>query len=199
MRNTPSFLTALFLSTAALAANVGEPAPSFKATDAITGEEVNNDTLKGKTAVLEWNNFGCPFVKKFYGAGEMQRLQETATKDGVVWVSVNSSAEGKEGYLKDAAEAKAEIKAHHGHQTHYLLDADGTIGHAFGAKSTPHMFVIAADGTLAYQGAIDDQPTPDPTTIKGAKNFVMAAIAALKAGKPVEPNATRPYGCFVKY
>ena len=187
------------LASAAFAATIGAPAPAFKGTDVITGKEVSNDTLKGKIAVLEWNNFGCPFVKKFYGAGEMQRLQAAAKKDGVVWVSVNSSAAGKEGHLKDAAEAKAAIAEHKLGSSHYLLDHSGAIGKAFGAKTTPHMFVIAADGTLAYQGAIDSDNSPDPEAIKGATNHVTAALAELKAGKPVTVSSTQPYGCFVKY
>lgn len=199
MRLALSLLTTLFFSTTAIAATTGEPAPSFNGTDVITGKEIGNNTLIGKIVVLEWNNFGCPFVKKFYGAGEMQRLQAEATKGGVVWVSVNSSAAGKEGHLKNAAEAKSAIAEHKGKQTHYLLDHDGSIGKAYGAKTTPHMFVINAEGRLAYQGAIDDQPTPDASTIKGAKNYVVAAIEALKAGKPAEPSYTKAYGCFVKY
>ena len=199
IRHLATLAATTLLATSAFAATIGAPAPAFKGTDVITGKEVSNDTLKGKIAVLEWNNFGCPFVQKFYGASEMQRLQAAAIKDGVVWVTVNSSAKGKEGNLKDAAEAKAAIAAHKGKQSHYLLDADGTIGHAFGAKTTPHMFVIAADGTLAYQGAIDSDNSPDPAAIKGATNHVTAALAELKAGKPVTVSSTQPYGCFVKY
>lgn len=191
--------TAVAASATWAAATIGQPAPAFSTVDVISGKTVSNETLKGKTVVMEWNNFGCPFVKKFYGSNTMQTLQAAAVKDGVVWVTVNSSAEGKEGHLKDASEAKAAITEHQGHQTHYLLDHDGVIGRAFGAKVTPHMFVIDKDGKLVYQGAIDDTPTPDPDDIKTAKNHVTETLAALKAGKPITTSSTQPYGCFVKY
>jgi hypothetical protein len=199
LRSLATFAATTMLATAAFAATVGEAAPAFKGTDIITGKEISNESLKGKTVVMEWNNFGCPFVKKFYDSNTMQKLQADAVKDGVVWVSVNSSAAGKEGHLKDATEAKAEIAKRKGAQSHYLLDHDGKIGHAFGAKSTPHMFVIDKDGKLAYQGAIDSKPTPNASDIAGATNHVTAALADLKAGKPVSTSSTQPYGCAVKY
>lgn len=199
IRQLTTFAIATLLATAALAATVGQPAPAFTGTDVISGKEVSNATLKGKIAVLEWNNFGCPFVHKFYDSGTMQKLQTEAVKDGIVWVSVNSSAEGKEGHLPDAATAKTAIAEHKNHATHYLLDHDGKIGHAFGAKATPHMFVIAQDGTLAYQGAIDSDSSPDPKAIKSATNYVTAAIASLKAGTPIKLSSTQPYGCAIKY
>lgn len=199
LRSLATFAATTLLATAAFAATVGEAAPAFKATDVITGKEISNESLKGKTVVMEWNNFGCPFVKKFYGSNTMQKLQADAVKDGVVWVSVNSSAAGKEGHLKDAAEAKAAIAERKGAPSHYLLDHDGKIGHAFGAKTTPHMFVIDKDGKLAYQGAIDNKPTPEAADIADATNHVTAALADLKAGKPVATSSTQPYGCAVKY
>jgi peroxiredoxin len=200
MIRTLATLTATtMLATAAFAADVGKPAPAFSATDVITGKTVSNETLKGKIAVLEWNNFGCPFVKKFYSAGAMQKFQAAATKDGVVWVTVNSSAAGKEGHLKDATEAKAAIAEQKNAASHYLLDHNGAIGKAFGAKTTPHMFVIDKDGKLAYQGAIDSDSSPDASAIAGATNHVTAALAELKAGKAVTTASTQPYGCSVKY
>ncbi len=199
IRHLATFAATTLLATAALAATVGEPAPAFSGVDAITGKTIDNASLKGKTVVMEWNNFGCPFVKKFYGAGKMQALQAEAVKDGVVWVSVNSSAEGKEGYLKNAAEVKTTLASQKGNQSHYLLDHDGKIGHAFGAKATPHMFVIDKEGTLVYQGAIDSKPSPDVADIKTATNYVTEALKSLKAGKPIAQASTQPYGCAVKY
>ena len=199
IRSLTTFVATTLLATSAISATVGEAAPAFSGTDVLTGKTITNDTLKGKIAVLEWNNFQCPFVKKFYGSGTMQKLQAAAVKDGVVWVSVNSSAEGKEGNLKDAAAAKAAIAEHKSNASHYLLDQDGMIGHAYGAKSTPTMVVIDKDGKLAYEGAIDSIPSPYVEDITKAENYVTAAIAALKAGKPIKTTSTQAYGCFVKY
>lgn len=199
LRRLSLFAAAMLVASSALAANVGEPAPAFKAVDVITGKEISNESLKGKTVVLEWNNFGCPFVKKFYSVGAMQAQQAAAKKDGVVWVSINSSAEGKEGFLKDAAEAKAVLAEKKSNASHYLLDHDGSIGKAYGAKTTPHMFVIDKAGNLAYQGAIDDKPTADSADIATASNYVNEALAALKAGTPIKTATTKSYGCFVKY
>lgn len=200
LRRVTIFLTTVWLASSALAAvTVGEPAPTFSGVDVISGKPISNDNLKGKTVVLEWNQFGCPFVHKFYSVGAMQQLQAKAVKDGVVWVSINSSAEGKEGYLRDAKEAKAAIAKHKSNASHYLLDHDGSIGHAYGAKTTPHIFIIDANGTLVYQGAIDSKPTADTADIATATNYVNETLMALKDGKPVKTSATRPYGCFVKY
>ncbi len=189
----------LVASAAFAAATVGEMAPAFKATDAITGKTISNSELMGKTVVMEWNNFGCPFVKKFYSVGAMQELQANATKEGVVWVTVNSSAAGKEGHLKDAAEAKAAIAENKLKSSHYLLDHDGSIGKAFGAKTTPHMFVINKEGKIAYQGAIDNKSSADSADIASATNYVTAALASLKAGTAIKTSVTQPYGCSVKY
>jgi peroxiredoxin len=186
------------LSVAAHAAPVvGSAAPDFSVTDA-AGKPLSLASLRGKTVVLEWSNFGCPFVKKFYGAKAMQALQKDATKNGVVWISVFSSAKGKEGYMS-AKEATDTMQKAGGAPSHIVMDAGGTLGRLYGAKTTPHMFVIAADGKLAYMGAIDDKPTADPADIKDAHNYVSAAIDTLKNGKPVTMNNTKPYGCSVKY
>lgn len=205
MRTTMKLaLAALFVSTAALAApepsaTVGNTAPNIKTLDAISGKEFDLNSLKGKPVVLEWNNFGCPFVKKHYDSGNMQDLQKAAIADGAAWVVINSSAEGKEGHLKDGAEVKAALAEQKSAPSAYLLDHDGQIGRAYGATATPHLFVIDAKGTLQYAGAIDDTPTANPDDAKKAKNYVTAALAALKAGKPVEPAQTKAYGCGVKY
>jgi peroxiredoxin len=179
------------------AAEVGKPAPAFEVKD-IDGKAQSIAQYKGKIVVLEWNNPECPFVKKHYGSGNMQKLQEYALSKGVVWLSVDSSASGKEGYMDEAA-AKAKITEVGAHDTAYILDHEGELGKLYGAKATPHMFVVDDKGNLAYEGAIDDKPTPDPEDIKRADNYVKDAIDALQAGKPVAVAQTRAYGCFVKY
>lgn len=176
---------------------VGEPAPAFAVKDA-AGADVSLDALQGKVVVLEWNNFGCPFVKKHYGAGNMQAVQKAAAADDVVWLSVFSSAEGKEGYMSGET-ATAELKKQGATVSHVIMDPDGTLGKLYSAKTTPHMFVIDKEGVLVYQGAIDDKPTANADDIKGAKNYVTAALTALKEGKPITDSNTKPYGCGVKY
>ena len=197
-----TLLASLFLSSAAFALPaIGQPAPDFKGTDVITGKPVALSDLKGKIVVLEWNNFKCPFVRKFYSVGQMQQLQKSSREkiDGLVWVTINSSAEGKEGYLENAKIAKATLTENKSNATHYLLDHDGKIGHAYGAKTTPHMFVIDAEGKVAYMGAIDDKPTADTADFASATNYVTLALKGLKNGTPIKTTSTRPYGCFVKY
>lgn len=183
----------LFVAAVAHAApEIGKPAPAFTAKDS-AGTEVSLSDFQGKTVVLEWMNEGCPFVKKHYDSGNMQKLQKSAVEDGVVWLTIVSSAPGKQGHLDagQAAEKKAEIGS-----SALLLDEDGTVGRAYEAKVTPEMFVIDGSGTLVYMGAIDDTPGGDPAS---AKNYVTAALNALKSGQPVEPAVTKPYGCGVKY
>ena len=192
-----SLALSLVLAAPALAATVGQPAPAFTATDS-NGKTHKLSDFKGKPVVLEWTNSGCPFVKKHYGAGNMQSTQAAATKAGAVWLTVNSGAPGKQGHV-DGAGANAEIAAGKARPTAYLLDPSGAIGRAYDAKTTPHIFVIDTKGTLAYQGAIDDQPTSDPADIKTAKNLALAALADVKAGKPVKVATSKPYGCSVKY
>lgn len=180
------------------AAEIGKIAPDYTFTD-IEGHSHTISKFKGKTVVLEWTNPGCPFVKKFYNAGEMQRVQKLALADkDVVWISINSSAEGKEGHL-DAAGAKKYITDHKTHATAYVLDPTGAFGKLYGAKTTPHMFVIDKDGKLAYQGAIDSIKGFDAADIAKADNYVLKALAALKAGKQPNPASTESYGCSVKY
>lgn len=197
-------LALLPLSTAAMAApEIGKPAPTFTATDT-NGKTVALADLKGKTVVLEWTNHQCPFVVKHYASGNMQALQAETTADGVVWVSINSSAKGKEGNttVEEANKIIADQKAL---PTHKILDESGEIGKLYDAKTTPHMFVIDKNGVLAYAGAIDDKSGFDPEEVKTAKNYVRAALADLtdaklaKADNPVEVSSTKPYGCGVKY
>lgn len=198
-RSFIALCTALCLSpVAAFAAPViGEPAPAFDLTDA-NGQEVSIDALQGKPIVLEWVNFGCPFVKKYYDSGNMQKIQKQAATNGTVWISVFSSAKGEQGYVT-AQEAINEMKKRDAAPAHIITDPDGTLGRLYDAKVTPHMYVIDKDGTLAYMGAIDDKPTADKADIEGARNYVVAALASLRAGAPVSPSTTKPYGCGVKY
>jgi hypothetical protein len=179
------------------AAVVGKPAPNFKATD-VNGKPVSLSQFKGKTVVLEWNNPECPFVKKHYGSGNMQKAQAAAARDGVVWLSINSGAPGKQGHMS-AAEAKAFLAKAGARPTAYLLDPRGVVGKGYGAKTTPHMYVVNKAGILVYAGGIDDKPTPDPADIKGARNHLLAALSEIKAGKAISVATSRPYGCAVKY
>ena len=200
LRTMIACLASLFVTSAAFALPaIGQPAPEFKGTDVITGKPVALSDFKGHIVVLEWHNPQCPFIKKFYSSNTMQQMQAKAAKDDIIWVSINSSAEGKEGYQDNGLAAKAMLAGSGSNAAHYLLDHDGSIGHLYGAKTTPHMFVIRKDGTLAYMGAMDDKDTADSTDIATATNYVQAAINALKEGKPVATPVTRPYGCFVKY
>ena len=188
---------ALIAGPALASPMLGQPAPAFRAVDA-EGHMRTLAAFKGRTVVLEWTNNGCPYVGKHYGAGNMQRLQREATRDGVVWLTVISSAPGFEGYLTgpQARAWKARVGAA---SSAVLLDGKGVVGRAYEAKATPHMFIIDGAGRIAYMGGIDDQPTSDPDSLKGARNYVAAALADLKAGRPVAEPVTRPYGCSVKY
>ena len=186
------------LATPAVAApTVGQPAPAFTAVDA-SGKTRSLSEFRGKTVVLEWTNEGCPYVRKHYDSGNMQALQREATNDGVAWLTIVSSAPGTQGYLTQATAKtwKAKEKAA---PTDVLLDPKGVVGRAYEAKTTPHMYVIDKTGKLAYMGGIDDRPSSDPDSLKGAKNYVVAALADVKAGRAVAQAVTRPYGCSVKY
>lgn len=190
--------TAIAISAPAVAAAVvGQPAPAFTATDS-NGKSHSLSAYRGKTVVLEWTNAECPFVQKFYTAGDMQRTQSAARADGVVWLTINSGATGKQGNV-NGQQANAIMKRQGFNSTAYLLDASGDIGRAYGAKTTPHMFVIDPKGTLVYAGGIDNIPSADPADIGKAQSFVKLALADIKAGKPVATTTSRPYGCSVKY
>jgi peroxiredoxin len=193
--NDASFVKAASENTDA--AQVGKAAPDFSLQDT-NGKTQKLSAYKGKLVVLEWLNHGCPFVKKHYSSGNMQALQKDAAKDGVVWLSIVSSAAGKQGYQTNA-EHNAAMKTQGAAPAAILIDADGKVGHLYGAKTTPHMFVVNKKGDLAYAGAIDDKPGTDVEEIKTAKNYVKAALDQLKNGKPVEVSSTKSYGCSVKY
>lgn len=176
---------------------IGQSAPAFTGTD-INGKSIRLADLAGKLVVLEWTNHGCPFVRKHYDSRNMQRLQADATAQGVVWLSLISSAPGEQGHVSPA-DGKARMEAEKWAASALLLDPAGTIGRAYGAKTTPHMYIIGKDGTLLYNGAIDDRPTAEVQDIEGARNHVREALTEILAGKPVSVSSTRPYGCGVKY
>ena len=178
-------------------ATIGQPAPNFT----LQGGDGKSHSLAdyaGKFVVLEWTNPNCPFVHKFYDSGVMQKLQRTETAKGVVWLRINSSAPGRDGSQTPAAAAAYE-KEHNVASTETLLDTTGAVGHSYGARTTPHMFVIDPKGTLIYAGGIDNKPSPDPDTIASATNYVTAALDEARAGQPVQTPTAPPYGCSVKY
>lgn len=195
-------LIALSLALAACAAahagpQLGKPAPGFSAS-AQDGKPRTLAEQKGKVVVLEWYNKDCPFSRKHYDSKNMQGLQTRYGKKGVVWYTVVSSKPGKQGHLS-AKDAQAVMKTEAMGSSAVLLDAKGDLGRLYGAKTTPHLFVIDSKGMLVYMGAIDDKPTADPKDIAGSRNHVAAALDETLAGKPVSTPVTTPYGCSVKY
>jgi peroxiredoxin len=192
-----SLIVLVLAAFAAAAPRAGDPAPDFTATDS-NGTTHNLSQYKGKFVVLEWTNSGCPFTKKHYASGNMQNLQKQWTRKGVVWLTVLSSAPGKEGY-KTPEEENAYVREKGAAPTAVLMDANGSLGHLYGAKTTPHMFVIDPKGNIVYNGAIDDRPTTDRGDIDGARNYVSAALSEAISGKAVSTASTEAYGCSVKY
>ncbi|CAO1654611.1 thioredoxin family protein [Parasphingorhabdus sp. NYA22] len=202
MRNLPSFATATIAAIAlasplAAAQKNGAIAQDFKLTD-VNGKTVQLSQFRGRTVVLEWHNPGCPFVSKHYNSGNMQATQKAARQQGAVWLTINSGAKGKQGHMT-GAEAKALIAEQKIQSTNYLFDTKGLVGKAYGAKTTPHMYIIDGTGTLVYQGGFDDKPTANTADIKNARNHVLAALSEIKAGDKVSVAQARPYGCSVKY
>lgn len=187
----------LLAITSTFAAEVGKAAPSFS-TKNVKGADITLADYKDKVVVLEWLNFDCPFVKKHYSSKNMQSIQEAYTAKGVVWLTVNSSAEGKQGYL-EASKLAEKTTAEGSKATEILLDTDGTVGKAYDAKVTPHMMIISKDGKLAYSGAIDSNPSTDPADIESADKLFADALDAVLAGKEVSNASNKPYGCGVKY
>ena len=175
----------------------GSAAPDFSVTDS-KGKTQSLSQYKGKTVVLEWFNPGCPFVKKHYGSDNMQKLQAEYTAKGVVWLTIDSSAPGKEGHLT-AEQAEKKLAEWKSHSTALLLDSDATAARAYSAKNTPHMFIINPEGKVIYAGAIDSKATPNPADIATSTNYVKAALDESMGGKPVSTASTKPYGCSVKY
>lgn len=178
-------------------AEIGKPAPAFTL-PSCESKSVSLSDYKGKVVVLEWTNYSCPFVVKHYGSGNMQKLQADAAAKGVVWLAICSSAPKQQGHATPADALKA-CTERNSAATAYLIDESGATGRAYGAKRTPEMYVINADGILVYQGAIDDKKSVDPADIATAKNLVAAAIDETLAGKPVSTPETEAYGCSVKY
>ncbi len=179
------------------AAKIGAAAPDFTAS-ASNGKSYRLADFRGKFVVLEWHNNGCPYTRKHYESGNMQRLQKEWTGRGVIWFTVISSAPGTQGYVT-ADQENAYMSRMHAEPTAALLDASGDLGHMYDAKTTPHMIVINPAGNIIYDGAIDDHPTSDQSDIANSKNFVNEALTEAMAGKPVDTPVTRPYGCSVKY
>jgi peroxiredoxin len=207
MKPNRSLLTLMLVGSLALlssssstmaAVTTGAAAPAFTLTD-LDGKKHSLKDFKGKVVVLEWFNHQCPFVEKHYKSGNMQKIQADYTKKGVVWLAVNSTAKGKDGHFKNNAEGKKVLTDWKANATAMLVDADGKVGKAYGAKTTPHMYVINGTGTLVYQGAIDSKASTDPADIESSTNYVVQALDATLAGKPVTTGSTDPYGCSVKY
>ena len=176
---------------------VGSAAPDFSAPDT-DGKTQSLSEYKGKYVVLEWFNPECPFVKKHYGGGNMQKLQKEFTDKGVVWLTVDSNAPGTEGNVT-ADQAKKIMDSWKTHQTALLLDPESKIAKLYGAKNTPNMVVISPEGKIVYEGAIDSKATPNPADIPSSTNYVKNALDESLAGKPVSNAQTKPYGCSVKY
>jgi len=186
-----------FTQPATATVQVGKPAPDFTGTDS-QGKSQRLSDYRGKVVVLEWTNHDCPFVGKHYGAGNMQAQQKEAAAKGVVWLSIVSSAPGKQGHVS-AGEANRLTAERGASPTAVVLDPEGRIGQLYGAKTTPHMYVIDAQGKLVYAGGIDSIASSDATDIAPATQYVRAALAEVLAGKPVSVAVTQPYGCSVKY
>jgi hypothetical protein len=179
------------------AQKAGQPAPDFTASDTF-GQRHHLSDYRGKFVVLEWHNNGCPFTRKHYESGNMQRLQKEWTAKGVIWLTVISSAPGMQGYVTPSQENDYMAKMN-ALPTVALLDPSGQLGHLYDTRSTPELYVINPQGVLIYEGAIDNRPTADQADVQGAENYVSEALTAAMAGQPVKTPVTRPYGCPVKY
>jgi alkyl hydroperoxide reductase subunit AhpC len=188
----------LLVSTSlAFAAKVGAPAPDFTGTSS-TAEAISLAQYQGKYVVLQWHNKDCPYVQAQYGSGNMQKLQKEWTARGIIWLTIISSAAGKQGYV-DARGADADVRATGAIPTATILDPTGTIGRAYRARTTPHMFIIDPQGRLIYDGAIDDRATTSKANVGGSINYVSLGLTEAMAGKPLSHPTSRPYGCTVKY
>jgi peroxiredoxin len=203
MTRSPALVTLALAAAVALPAPagaqavVGSPAPVFSLSDS-NGQTRALADYRGRFVVLEWWNYECPFVEKHYGSGNMQRLQKAWTDRGVAWLTINSSAPGKQGHV-DGAKANALMKQKDGSPTAVLLDPAGRVGRLYAAKTTPHMFVVDPKGTLVYAGGIDDKPSTSRADVAPATNYVADALAEATAGRPVTTPSSQPYGCSVKY
>lgn len=194
-----SLIVLLFFVNSAFALTTGDKAPDFK----LRGlnpkmKDVSLSSFKGKIVVLEWLNHGCPFVRKHYDSGNMQSLQKKYVEKNVIWLSVISSAPGKQGHVNEAQALKDKMANKSG-ATDILLDPTGEVGKLYGAKTTPHMYIVDKEGNLVYQGAIDNQPDTEKDSIPSAKNYVASALDEIMAGKKITAHTTKSYGCAVKY
>lgn len=195
-----SVLTTLLFSlatTAGAALQIGEPAPDFTGIESRGNSHTLSD-FRGKPVILEWTNHDCPYVRKHYNSGNMQQQQQAATEQGAVWLSIISSAPGKQGHVTPT-QANALTAQRNAAPSAVILDENGDIGRLYGAKTTPHMYIIDAQGKLAYMGGIDSIASSNPADIKKATQYVPAALAQVMTGEPVASSVTRPYGCSVKY
>jgi peroxiredoxin len=190
-------LALMLVASSAFAAKVGAPAPDFSAVDS-KGVPVSLSQFKGKYVVLEWHNKDCPYVKAQYKSGNMQKLQKEWTAKGVAWLVVDSSATGTQGNVT-GAEFDKDMMKNHAAPTDEIIDTDGKVGHAYGAQTTPHMFVIDPNGMLVYNGAIDSKESTDTSDIPTATNYVNLALNESMNGKALSHPTTKPYGCGVKY
>ena len=190
--------TLAFVAHSAFAvATVGQQAPAFAVQDT-SGRTVSLADFKGRHVVLEWVNPGCPYVVKHYSSANLQGTQRDAVAKGVVWLAVNSTSTDHSDYKTPAALAQW-MQQHKAAATATLMDADGKIGRAYGARTTPHLFIVDPKGVLVYAGGIDNKPSSNPADIAGATNHVKVALGEALAGKAISQAATRPYGCSVKY
>lgn len=187
-------LLIIFNANAAL---VGKKAPVFSLKNQ-DNKIIDLADAKGKYVVLEWLNHGCPFVKKHYNSGNMQKIQKIVISKNVLWYSIISSAEGRQGH-STPAEAKSDIKRVGSYATEVLLDSSGEVGQSYGAKTTPHMFIIDPKGEIVYEGAIDSIASADSDDIKDSTNYILAAFEDIKKGQRIKKQKSRPYGCSVKY
>ena len=188
---------ALAANSAFAVATVGQPAPAFTVQDS-SGKTVSLANFKGKLVVLEWVNPGCPYVVKHYGSANMQGTQKDATTKGVVWLAVNSTSADHGDYKAPAAMAQW-MQGHKAAASTTLMDTDGKVGRAYGARTTPHLYIVDPKGLLVYAGGIDNKPSINPADIPGATNHVKVALGEALAGKAISQATTRPYGCSVKY
>ncbi|NEO23136.1 redoxin domain-containing protein [Moorena sp. SIO4A5] len=202
-QNTPVTKDSNTTSPASTAIAASSPLQIDQKAPEFTGVDSNNTThklsdFKGKVVVLEWTNHQCPFVRKHYNSGNMQKLQKEATSKGVVWLSIISSAPGQQGHVTPQ-KANELIQSSSANPTAVIIDSEGTIGRLYQARTTPHMYVIDTDGVLKYMGAIDNKPSANPADVETATNYVQAALNSVINNKPVEKTVTQPYGCSVKY
>lgn len=191
-------ITGMFALAVSNAAEVGKEAPAFTAKN-VKNEDVSLSDYKGKVVVLEWVNFSCPFVKKHYSSKNMQKLQADYTAKDVVWLTVNSSAEDKKGAYLEPSKLAEKCTEEGSKASQVIVDSDGAVGKAYGAKVTPHMMIVAKDGTLAYSGAIDSKASTEVADIESAVPLFANALDAVMAGKEVANAKNEPYGCGVKY